>query len=64
MSNVSVSLTIPAAFLVGGGVMPMLIGVMGDRGSFSGGMIIVGCLIMLGALLAAGLDPQEKKGTL
>lgn len=64
MSNVSVSLTIPAAFLMGGGVMPMLIGVMGDRGSFSGGMIIVGCLIMLGALLAAGLDLQEKKGTM
>ncbi|WP_419659673.1 major facilitator superfamily MFS1 protein [Desulfosarcina variabilis str. Montpellier] len=59
MSNVAVSLTIPAAFLMGGGVMPLLIGMMGDRGSFAAGMIMVGGMVLVGALLAACLDAKR-----
>ena len=40
--NVSVSLAVPAGFMVGGGVMPLFIGFMGDRGSFAGGIVTVG----------------------
>ncbi len=61
MSNVAVSLTIPAAFLMGGGVMPMLIGMMGDQGSFANGMILVGVIILLGALLAFFINPQAQQ---
>jgi MFS transporter, NNP family, nitrate/nitrite transporter len=60
MNNVAVSLTIPAAFLMGGGAMPLLIGMMGDRGSFATGMIIVGGMILVGALLAACLDYKRQ----
>ncbi|BBO91803.1 MFS transporter [Desulfosarcina ovata] len=61
MRNVSISLTGPVAFVMGGGVIPMLIGVMGDRGSFAAGIITVGGMILAGALLAAFLRIQEKK---
>lgn len=49
--NVAVSLTIPAAFIVGGGAMPLLIGAMGDAGAFSQGIVVVGGLLFVGALL-------------
>jgi len=42
--NVAVSLTIPVAFLVGGGGIPAWIGLAGERGSFGAGMITVGAL--------------------
>ena len=58
--NISVSLAVPAGFMFGGGVMPLLIGFMGDRGSFAGGIVIVGGLIMSGVLLAAFLKPNEE----
>lgn len=61
--NVSVSLAVPAGFMVGGGVMPLFIGFMGDRGSFAGGIVIVGGLILAATLLAAFLKPnQENRG--
>ena len=60
MSNVAVSLTIPAAFLMGGGVMPLLIGMMGDRGSFAAGVIMVGGMILCGAVLAFFIKSQPQ----
>ena len=59
MSNVAVSLTIPFAFLLGGGVMPMMIGMMGDRGSFSAGIIILGVVILCGSLLIVFIRPHS-----
>lgn len=53
--NVAVSLTVPAAFMLGGGLIPLLIGVMGDRGSFAAGIMMVGGMILAGAFLAASL---------
>jgi NNP family nitrate/nitrite transporter-like MFS transporter len=50
--NVAVSLTIPFAFLFGGGAVPTGIGFMGDVASFSLGIILVGVLILSGALLS------------
>jgi NNP family nitrate/nitrite transporter-like MFS transporter len=44
--NVSVSLTIPLAFLLGGGAIPAGIGAMGEEGFFSVGIMLVGLLLM------------------
>ncbi len=53
--SVAVSFTIPFAFTIGSGVVPTLIGVMGDRGSFGIGISVLGLFIMGGALLARAL---------
>jgi MFS transporter, NNP family, nitrate/nitrite transporter len=60
--NVSVSLAVPAGFMVGGGVVPLFIGFMGDRGRFPGGIVIAGGLILAGAFLAAFLKPHQENG--
>jgi NNP family nitrate/nitrite transporter-like MFS transporter len=59
--NVAVSLTIPLAFLFGGGIAPMFIGVMGDAGLFSMGIMLVGALLLGGSLLALTLKGRGKK---
>ena len=61
--NVAVSLTIPAAFLVGGGVIPMGIGMMGDAGFFALGVSAAGGLILSGAILALFYKPGSTKAT-
>ncbi len=53
--NVSVSFTVPAAFLLGGGVVPITIGAMGDAGSFSLGIGLFGAFILCGIMLAVYL---------
>ena len=49
--NIAVSLTIPFAFLIGGGLLPILIGIMGDAGAFGLGIVMVGALIILASIL-------------
>ena len=51
--NLAVSLTIPAAFIVGGGAIPILIGAMGDAGAFSLGIVLSGVIILSGCFLSA-----------
>jgi MFS family permease len=46
--NVAVSLTIPIAFVLGGGAVPAFIGIMADLGYFSWGISLSGILIMTG----------------
>ncbi|MBN1105535.1 MAG: MFS transporter [Deltaproteobacteria bacterium] len=58
--NVTVSLTIPLSFLFGGGAVPTFIGMMGDAGSFSMGIGIVGGLILMGASLSLLLKPPQR----
>ena len=55
--NVAVSMTLPFAFLVGGGAIPTGIGLMGDAGMFTTGVSMVGGLILSGALLALFYKP-------
>ena len=50
--NIAVSLTIPLAFLVGGGAVPSFIGFLGDYGNFALGITLVGGFITAGAFLA------------
>ncbi|MGD8881871.1 MAG: MFS transporter [Desulfobacterales bacterium] len=48
--NIAVSLTVPLASVVGGGLVPIFIGVIGDISSFAIGIAICGGLITAGAL--------------
>ena len=62
--NVAVSFTVPAGFIIGGGFTPALIGFMGDRFSFSAGIVFVGVGQLLGAVLprwlrTAGTQPAK-----
>ena len=49
--NISVSLTLPFGFLMGGGVIPIGIGLFGDTGNFNLGIALVGIIIMGGFIL-------------
>ena len=58
--NVAVSFTVPFGFLLGAGAIPMLIGIMGDAGSFAFGFTLVGGLILTGVVLSLYLKlPKE-----
>lgn len=59
--NVVVSMTIPVAFLVGGGAMPTIIGIMGDAGFFSAGIAVVGALILTGFIPSLYLKLPENQ---
>jgi NNP family nitrate/nitrite transporter-like MFS transporter len=50
--NVAVSLTVPFAFFIGGGLVPAGIGMMGDAGSFSLAMALCGGGILTGFILS------------
>ena len=58
--NMAISLTIPVAFVLGGGIVPALIGVMADNGCFSLGISLSGALIMTGFFLLYFLKPEQK----
>jgi len=58
--NLAVSFAIPSAFLIGGGVIPIVIGIMGDAGSFGLGIALVGGLIILASILPRYLQFPDK----
>jgi len=49
--NIVVSLTVPVAFLLGGGIIPAVIGYMAESGHFGGGFVLAGCLMLTGPVL-------------
>ncbi len=49
--SIAVSLTMPASFLLGGGVIPAMIGLIGEARSFSTGFMILGWILLGGAFL-------------
>jgi NNP family nitrate/nitrite transporter-like MFS transporter len=51
MRSVSNALAPSTAFLIGGGLIPALIGYAGESGSFALGISLLGCFIMLGPVL-------------
>jgi NNP family nitrate/nitrite transporter-like MFS transporter len=57
--NVAVSLTVPIGFLVGGGAIPAGIGLIGEAGSFSTGLLLFGGLLLVGSLSAQALKLAE-----
>jgi len=58
--NIAVSLTVPIAFLVGGGAAPTLMGFMGDVGSFGPGIALVGEAILMGAIFSGFLKFHDQ----
>jgi len=58
--NIAVSFTIPVAFLMGGGVVPNIIGILGEKGFFSAGFMVAGGLILSGAVLPFFLKLQDE----
>jgi NNP family nitrate/nitrite transporter-like MFS transporter len=58
--NLTVSLTIPIASLIGGGAAPALIGFVGDVHSFGWGIAMVGGLIMTGTIFSGLLKLQNQ----
>lgn len=63
--SVTVSLTIPIAFVLGGGIIPATITRMADYGRFETAIILTGCLIASGGLLVhcIGTDTSLSKPT-
>ena len=51
MRSVTNALGPPVAFLIGGGVLPSVIGYLGQTRSFSAGIILAGCVMLAGPLL-------------
>lgn len=60
--NIAVSLTVPIAFLLGGGLVPTVIGSLGELGRFSLGFIFVGAVIFCGFVLSFYLNSTERRG--
>ncbi len=58
--NLVVSLTIPFSFLFGGGLLPALIGLAGDLGSFGMGISIVGIATLASLAILAFLRFHEE----
>lgn len=46
----------PAGFILGGGLLPTLLGYMGEAWSFSTGITIIGAVVAVGATAAVGLN--------
>ncbi|MBI5015096.1 MAG: MFS transporter [Deltaproteobacteria bacterium] len=59
----AVAFSVPLAMVLGGGVVPAVVGLLGERGSFGGGIALVGALMLLGAGLALGLREESKDST-
>jgi len=59
IQNVSVSLIVSIAFVLGGGVVPAGIGFFGEHKSFSLGFVLLGGLVLLSAVLIRYLRDSE-----
>jgi NNP family nitrate/nitrite transporter-like MFS transporter len=57
--NIAVSLTVPMAFLIGGGLAPVFIGIIGEMRSFALGIAICGGLITAGSFFSGILKFQN-----
>ena len=53
--NLAVAFSVPVGYIIGGGAIPTLIGIMGDAGSFATGFVATGLLIAAGGLLSIRL---------
>jgi len=60
--GLAVSLAIPVAFMVGGGLAPAGIGFLGDAGQFELGFILLGVCILSGILLLGVVKLRDYEG--
>jgi NNP family nitrate/nitrite transporter-like MFS transporter len=57
--NLAVSLAIPLSFMIGAGLFPAGIGILGDAGLFDSGFIILGIFILSGSILLNFVTLQD-----
>jgi MFS transporter, NNP family, nitrate/nitrite transporter len=57
--NLSISLTVLISYLIGGGLIPIALGIFGDAGAFGLAFVIVGGLFLLSVFLITGLKIRE-----
>jgi NNP family nitrate/nitrite transporter-like MFS transporter len=57
--NLSVSLTMLISYTIGGGLIPIALGIFGDAGAFDLAFVIVGTIILLNVFLITGLKIRE-----
>jgi NNP family nitrate/nitrite transporter-like MFS transporter len=62
LRSIAVSLIVPLGFFVGGGLAPIFIGFIGDRGSFAMAIKICGGLIAAGSIIAGLLKFDDQQG--
>lgn len=55
LRNQAVAYTVPFGFLLGAGVTPLVLGMLGDAGLFQLAFIAMGCLMAVGSLITKGL---------
>ncbi len=60
LRNLAVSLVVPMAYLIGGGVVPVLMGYLGEHGRFWVGFVILGSMIVLSLVLLPGLKSAKR----
>ncbi len=53
--NITIAVTIPAAFLIGGGGIPLFLGWMGDAGAFGRAFMLIGAATLLAPAATFGL---------
>ena len=61
--KIVISFSVSIAFLMGGGTVPTVIGIIGDTHSFGLGISLTGCLILAGAFLTCLLKFSDIGGT-
>jgi len=61
--NLGVSLIVPPAVLLGGGVLPMIIGAFGDAGMFPAGFVLWGVITFLGVGLVGTTNSRPDRLT-
>lgn len=54
--NITIAVTIPAAFLIGGGGIPLFLGWMGDAGVFGYAFMLIGAVTTLASVATVGLN--------
>lgn len=59
LRSVAASVAIPVAFLTGVGLLPVLYGYLGQTHSFSLGLVLAGCFMLLGPFFASALNFTE-----
>ena len=58
LRNQAIAYTVPFGFLLGAGVAPLLLGMLGDAGLFQAAFIGLGCLMAAGSLMARELAEE------
>jgi NNP family nitrate/nitrite transporter-like MFS transporter len=61
LRSVTTSLVTPSAFLLGGGIVPVFIGYMGERQAFGLGIALIGCLMVLSPLMIRFLVLRDEE---